>query len=372
MLAFLGRLLGLRQRGVRIEASVARRLRRSALVLGGLLVAHVVAMMVFERGQFEHGVLDAVWLTLTTVLTIGYGDVSAATIPGKLATMLLLYTAAVFIAANIASLAVELRMDRLNRMRIGTWRWNLRDHILIVNAPESGAERYFIRLLTELRADRDYRDIPVLILTDRFSEGLPESVHDLGAVYYNGSPHDAEALIAAGVAKARYVVLLASDENHPRSDSLNFDVLLEMHELYTSAKIIAEVVDSAGRERFRRFGAHRLIRPVRAYPEFVVRAITCPGSEVVLEDLLAAAGSVTRRYNVRINGPTWADVATALLRAGYGTPLAYVNESRRVVSNPAAEERVRGRGLIVLTQPSREPTRSDIQDVIESLTPAAG
>lgn len=365
MFVFFWRLLGLRQQRVRLDTSIATRLRRSALVLALLLLGHTVAITILEPQILEHGMFSALWLTLTTVITVGYGDVSAATVPGQIATIVFIYTAAVFIVANVASLAVELRLDRINRMRAGTWRWNLRDHMLIVNSPATGAERYFVGLLKELRLDPQFSDIPVMILTDRFSDGLPESVHDLGAVYYQGSPHDSEALKAAGVESARFILLLADDPHHPRSDSLNFDILLEIHELYTGAKIIAEVVDKASRERFRRFGAHRLIRPARVYPELMVRAVTCPGSEILFEDMLHADGSPAHRYNVRIRDQRWADVVSALLQAGFGTALAYVNESRRVVSNPPPHEVVNGRGIIMLSQTA--PSRVAVQDVIESL-----
>ncbi|TSE00060.1 two pore domain potassium channel family protein [Skermania sp. ID1734] len=366
MLAFLAHLFRIRQQPVRIRFSPAQRLRRSAAVLFALLAAHVTAMMIFEHSQFKHGLFDAIWLTLTTVVTVGYGDIAPHTVGGRLATMVLLYAAAVFMAANIASLAVELRMDRIARMRDGKWKWNLKDHLLIIHSPEHGAERYFVTFLRELRADPDFHDIPVMILTDRFTKGLPESVHDLGAVYYNGSPHNHEALRAAGAETAAYVVLLAEDECHSRSDSINFNILLELHELYSGAKIIAEVVEDTDRERFFRFGAHRIIRPSRAYPEFAVRAITCPGSEVVVESMLQSGSGSTRRYNVRLQQQLWSDVAAALLTAGYGTALGYVNESRRVISNPAPNEYVTGRGLLLLT-PKKAPSRSQVQNLISGV-----
>lgn len=331
-----------------------------------LLGLHTIAMLVFEHAQLKYGVISAIWLTLTTVLTVGYGDISAQTLPGQISTMLLLYTAAVFIVANTASLAVELRMERINRKRAGTWRWNLRDHVLIINSPMQAAERFFVALLTELRADHALHDMPVMILTDRFDDGLPDSVHDLGAVYYKGSPHNADALAAAGADQARYIVMLSDDENHPRSDSLNFDILLELHEMYTGAQIIAEVIEEGSRERFRRFGAHRLIRPVRSYPELIVRAMSCPGAEVVLEDLMRSNGNLTRRFNVRIREQRWSSVVHRVLAAGYGTPIGYIDESRRVVPNPEPDAVVSGRGLLVLSASRRPPTRLQVQDAVDS------
>ena len=163
MFFFIARMLGVEQRRIKIETSLSSRLRKMLLFLLLLIALHVVAMLIFEQKVLHHRgdeshievFVNAIWVTMTTVLTIGYGDISAATIPGKLATMLLLYTGAVFMVANVASAAVELRLEKITRMREGTWRWKLRDHILILNSPTSEPERYFEALIAELRRDRE-------------------------------------------------------------------------------------------------------------------------------------------------------------------------------------------------------------------------
>jgi len=272
--------------------------------------------------------------------------------------------------ARLAGLVVELRLDKRTQILNGTWRWRMQDHILIINSPAQGAERYFVRLLGQLRADPDFARVPVQILTERFADGLPAAIRELGAVHYSGSAHDSEVLKAVGVTEARHIILLAPDETDPRSDSLNFDVLLELHEIYTGAKITVEVVDDGGRARFRRFGAHTVLRPARAYPEMVVRAITAPGAERVIEDLMTPSGSVTRRYNLRIENSRWSDVVRVLMERGLGTALAYVSESREVVPNPAPDEVVSGRGIILLAQAASIPDRDRVRDALAPLRSA--
>ena len=39
------------------------------------------------------------------------------------------------------------------------------------------------------------------------------------------------------------------------------------------------------RDRFKALGVRTIIRPVRTYPEIMVRAVVAPGSEKVLEDM---------------------------------------------------------------------------------------
>ena len=52
-----------------------KKLTELFLVLVGLAAANVIAMIVFEGLS----VGDAIWLTMTTITTVGYGDISAVT-----------------------------------------------------------------------------------------------------------------------------------------------------------------------------------------------------------------------------------------------------------------------------------------------------
>lgn len=243
----------------------------------------------------------------------------------------------------------------------------MRDHILIVNTPRRGARQYLVRLLEQFRSDPAYANVPIQILTEAFPDGLPESVRRLGAVLYSGSPHDIKALEAVDVRHARHVLVLAADVDSLESDSLNFDVLHRMRELYTGARILVEAVDDSNRARFKRFGAHVIMRPARSYPEMTMRAMDAPGIETVFEDLLTPEGSLTRRFNLRIRECRWSEVVSTLMNKGYGTALAYVDDERKVVTNPPPDTRINGRGLIMSVRREQVPLRAEVQSVVHAL-----
>ena len=134
-----------------------RQIRNVAMSLLLLILLHVTAMSVLE----ELPPMDAFWLTATTITTVGYGDLSPSTTAGKVLTILLLYFAGIFMLARLASLNFEARMLRHNKMITGHWRWQMRDHILIINTPRVGAEMVLERLLLELRGDPQYETTPV-------------------------------------------------------------------------------------------------------------------------------------------------------------------------------------------------------------------
>jgi len=87
------------------DASVKRQLLQLVLALVLLLLAHTLAMRYFEGLDWE----DAVWLTMTTVTTVGYGDYSAITTLGRLASIILLYGAGIAILAQVVGLYFEFR-----------------------------------------------------------------------------------------------------------------------------------------------------------------------------------------------------------------------------------------------------------------------
>lgn len=119
---------------------------RSVLLLTLITLIHVLLMVAFERFNWQ----DALWLTLTTLSTTGYGDISATTPEGKIATTVLLYMGGIFVLAKAAGDYFEYRANiRLKKMQ-GFWEWKMSDHLLIINSPAEQAEHFFTRLVEHL------------------------------------------------------------------------------------------------------------------------------------------------------------------------------------------------------------------------------
>lgn len=91
-----------------------------------------------------------------------------------------------------------------------------------------------------------------------------------------------------------------------------------------------------------------MIRPVRAYPEMLVRSLMAPGTEQVLEDLFRHQGDHTIRLNIHLENVTWAKVVTTLIQKDIGTALGYIQENGDVVTHPQTHAVIHATGLIVL------------------------
>jgi voltage-gated potassium channel len=355
-----------RWRVQRLVAPTDLRLRlwHFGLFLAAVLVLHVLAMVAIE-GMAP---LDAVWLTMTTITTVGYGDHTAKTLPGRLATIALIYVGGIWVMFEAATTYFDYRESRRRRMAHGRWRWNLRDHILVLNIPTESPTAYLTRLVCELRASRRFGPLPVLIVSRRFKGELPDELHELGAVHYAGDANDPAALEAAGAREARIVIVLAREEADTASDGRTFDILDRLSELGTKARIVAECVDDANRPRLRRAGAHGVVRPLRGYPEMIVRALAAPGTEAIIEDLFTSSGEECWRYDVRVGGKRWADVVRLLVERDIGVPIGFRSSAGgQVRVNPPPDTQVEADKLFVIVREGNARPDAEVQALVTSL-----
>ena len=350
------------------EMNIIRRIGVFAVWLWLLLFTHSLAMVAFEGMSLA----DALWLSITTITTVGYGDFSASTFLGRASTVLLLYIGGISLLAALASDYVDYRIARRERVHDGKWDWNMHDHILILNSPVYNAEIYFRRIVSQIREVEEFKRTPIQILTNSFSEGLPIVLQEMGVRHYRGSPNHWDDLEHVNVKSARHILVLAQNEYDRAVDSITFDIVHRLNELGVVDRTFVECVDDGNRERLYKIGARVVLRPIRSYPEIVVRAMVAPGSEAIIEDFFTHDGDHAKRYDVDIDGPAWYQVVSALARADYGTAMGYIDHTTgKVIPNPPAFTRVVADALIVLVRESSVPADEDIAQCIADIRSTA-
>ena len=340
---------------------IRNRMKRLFLLLGGLVATHSLILWAAEPLSLG----ESFWLAMTTLTTVGFGDFAPTTAIGRISTVLLMYLSAITLMTLIISDYIEYRFYRRERILTGRWRFDMKNHVLIINTPRRGGEQYFMRVATQLRAVPGYESIPIMLLTREYPNGLPPELKDIGLVHYHGTGASEEDLKAAHAGQARHILLLALDETDPSSDSYTFDIAHRLSELNLAGKTTAECVRDTNRQRFRAIGVRSTIRPVRTYPEIMVRAVVSPGTEAVLEDLFNYEQDHPHRYNLKLDDLTWSDIVSALIRHGIGTALAYIDENNNVICHPEAQLEVEGQGLIVLVKSSETPDLSVVEEALE-------
>jgi len=335
--------------GMQIRSS----LKQSLVFLSVIFTLHVCAMLYYEGMSFH----DALWLTLTTATTVGYGDVSAATVYGRAATVLLLYVGGIFVLAKSAGDYFDYRSAQRDKKIKGYWRWDLSEHIVIMNTPMNKGEQYLVRLIQQFRASEKFRETPIQILTSEFPNGLPESIKKLtGVVHYQGRADDVNKVRAVNVDAATAIVVLAKNENDIYSDGRTFDILHRLAEIGVKNTILAECSDDSNRERLLAAGASTVIRPIRAYPEMIVRALVAPGSELIIENMFTSHRDEYVRYNTNINNMPWAQVVCTLVKDDLGTAIAYIDKQTAELNcNPPANTLINASAIFMMVRDQHRP-----------------
>ena len=343
------------------DETIKRAVWRTAGIMLVLIATHACLMVYLEGMTLWQGI----WLTLTTLSTVGFGDLSPVTPIGQAATIGLMYFCGITLMTFLISDYVDFRIARREKIRTGHWDWNMEEHILIINAPKYNRENYFIRLITQIRENSDYENIPVQLLNTDFPDGLPDCLRQLGAVHVHGTPSNPADLERAGAHRAKHIVVLARNEYASDSDSFTFDVAHRLNELHVCHKAIIECVIDENRPRMKALGVKSVLRPIRSYPEIVVRSMDAPGSEVIIEDMFTRANDHPHRYPVWLEGEPWADVVNALIQANLGTALGYVTKDGDVIAHPKGDEHVHAQSLLVLVKTEFQPTGKAVTQALE-------
>jgi voltage-gated potassium channel len=345
------------------------RLRRPLTWLAAMIVLFALAMAAFE----DMAAADSLWLAVVTLTTVGYGDVAAKTVAGRIATVLLLLLGGVFVVAKLASDWFDWREQVRERKRTGSWRWGMDGHVLVIGTPEGDAVRFFRGLVRQLRGTPGYRDAPVLLLTRAFAgraDGLPQALCDEELVHVEGAPTDEEALRRADAPRAAAVIVLAGREDDAVSDAVSADVVARVRAMAAGAPpvVVTECVDDRNRARLLAAGAVAAVRPLRSYPEMLARALVAPGAERLLEDLFSSEGN--ELFRLELPAPyrgTWARAAGLLLEKGLGTAIAYRPPGGEVLLNPAGPATIEAAAIYVIL---REDQKAGARDLAAMLARA--
>lgn len=349
------------------QIDIRRTLIRAGLYLLVVFGLHSWIMVAVEGLRID----EAIWLTLTTVVTVGYGDYAAQTMLGRLATVILIYVGSIFVLFHVAADYFQYRSERKMAMLRGRWKWKMKDHVLLLNSPSINRDRYILGLVEELHRTERWSDCPVLMLTRDYKDGLPEEYQTAGVVHYQGDASSPDDLEAVDAANAAVILVLAENAADKRSDEINFNVLHRLRSLDVKGRIIAECVRRANRARLKEAGADCVMRPIRFYPEIVVRAIDSPGSEQILEGLFMSEGDECRSFDVSIQGVRWSALAASLMSCGLGTAIAYADNDagsdQSVHCNPAPDQIVHSDRIYMIVKAEQKVATSDIETAIVRL-----
>ncbi|MCG8618034.1 MAG: potassium channel family protein [Desulfobacterales bacterium] len=186
---------GLRHRGVTLVFAY--------LVL--LLASSALIALVEPEGSDLTRPGQALWWSIVTSTTVGYGDIYPSSALGKIVAVLLPMFMGIGLGAAFITHVASYLIERRDKQMHGEKPFTGTGHILLVGYTSD--TEY---LAGQIREDESYREKDVVILADLARHPMPE---EEGCFFVKGAPDTTQALERANVSKAsRIVIHTGSDE----------------------------------------------------------------------------------------------------------------------------------------------------------------
>jgi len=272
-----------------------RRVLRAVLGLLAITAFGTAGYMLVEDLPF----LDALYMTVITVATVGYGEVRPLHPEGRIFTIVLIISAAstaAYLFTQIAQALIETGLrDVLTRRAMDKQIAALANHVIVCGFGRMG----------QVVAEELARNAVPLAIVENDPAREPELLAS-GYTYLLGSAASDDILLRAGIQRARAIVVGTG------SDPDNVFITLSARELNPGLRIHARGETDTALRRLEQAGAHQVVSAYHMGGRRMANSILRPavvdllevarpryGEEVDLEEVRIAVGSALAGQTVR-------------------------------------------------------------------------
>jgi voltage-gated potassium channel len=246
-------------------SSPLQRVRNGAVVLGVVFIAAVLGYRIAGRSW-----LDALYMVVITISTVGYSETSTQSIGQKWLTMgviLLGISATVFTLGGFVQMMMEGEIERtLSLGRTTRAIEKLKQHVVLC-----GFGRIGQILAHTLNAKKQ-----AFVVVDNDPEAINEA-QSLGYLVLLGDATEEDVLLAAGVARAQSLVTALP------SDAANVFITLTARNLNRALQIIARGEYQTTEKKLLQAGANRVVMPAAIGALRMAAMITRPSTIELME-----------------------------------------------------------------------------------------
>jgi voltage-gated potassium channel len=264
--------------------------RRFLFAIAGLLMLTAIGTagyIVIEQMSF----VDALYMSVITISTVGFGEVKPLGAEGRLFTIFLIVTG-VGTALYLFTTAAELVFEGRLREFLGATAMHRKIHQLDGHVIVCGFGRFGRVVVEELLQN----GLPLVVIDP--DPAVATELERLGIPRLSASALDDDALEEAGIHAARAIVAATP------SDADNVYITLTAREKNPRIQIHARAESEGGMRRLRLAGAHQVVSVFRSggmriaatilrptVVDFLELAMAGRGDEVDLEEIRVAPGS---------------------------------------------------------------------------------
>jgi voltage-gated potassium channel len=320
-----------------VVSPLFRRLRWTGVALLAIVAYGVVGYWALEGWSF----LDALYMTIITLTTVGFSEIRPLDDSGRIFTMTLLVMGVGVALVAIALIASVIAEEELGggtrRRRMRKQLEELHDHFIVCAYGRVG--RAAVR---ELQA----ADVSLVVLDPK--DELRDRMEEDGIPFLVEDPSLEHVLLEAGVDRARGL-LCAVD-----SDATNVYITLTARSMNQGLFIVARASEPGSEKRLERAGADRVVSPFVSSGRHMVRMALDPGIVDVFDEASTRTAAIDVEERVVAPGSPLIDRTVAEV----GAPvLAIRGADRRAVASPAADRLICEGDVILLLRERQQAAR---------------
>ncbi|AWX45454.1 Potassium channel protein [Flagellimonas maritima] len=323
------------------------RLFRSKIVLALFLMLLVLSFGVVGY-KFISGFtwIEAVYMTIITVTTVGFSEVKPLDADAKVFTVFLIVTS-VFIFGFAISVITEYLLERnalqvLKKKKVKKKIDNLSNHIVVCGFGRNGiqaAERL-----------KEYKRPFVVIEKDK---DVIEHHEETAILFIEGDANDDDVLLKAGIDRAQYLITALPD------DAANLFIVLSARQLNKELFIISRASQVTSQSKLRLAGADKVIMPDKIGGDHMASLVVMPDLITFMDKLSMEGEHTTNLEEVEIEDFTQLIDCNSIrdldLRRKTGcTIIGYIEPDGNYIINPEADLELQPKGkVIVLGRPEQ-------------------
>ncbi|MDX1327216.1 MAG: potassium channel protein [Arenibacter sp.] len=289
--------------------------------------------------------VDAFYMTIITVTTVGFSEVRPLDVSSKLFTVALIVSS-VFIFAFAISVITEYLLSRnslqiLKKKKVKNKIASLSGHVIICGYGRNGSQaaerlRAYNRPFVVVEKDRE--------VIERFEDDV---------LFVEGDANDDIFLQQAGVKRARYLIAAMPD------DAVNLFVVLSARQLNKNLIIISRAAQITSQKKLRLAGANKVVMPDKIGGDHMASLVVMPDLITFMDKLSMEGGDTTNLEELSIDAIIGKSKTNSIrdldLRKKTGcTIIGYVDPSGAYIINPEADVKLLpGSKIIVLGRPEQ-------------------
>ena len=322
------------------------KLFRSKIYLALFLVLVVLVFGVTGyRFISDYSWIDAFYMTIITVTTVGFSEVRPMEAEGKLFTIILILSSVVIVGFAISVITEYIlsrnSLELLKRKKVKNIIENLTNHVIICGYGRNGMQA----------AERLTAYKKPFVVIERNKE-LLEKYED-GVLFVEGDANDDDVLLSAGINKAQYLIAALPD------DAANLFVVLSARQLNRDLFIISRASLINSQKKLLLAGANKVIMPDKIGGDHMASLVVMPDL-ITFMDKLSMEGD----HTINLEEVAIEDFADQVdcnslrdldLRKKTGcTIIGYIAPNGEYIINPEADLQLQPKSkVIVLGRPEQ-------------------